>query len=359
MKILPSIGFNDFSGSAGNVTARKVGDKTYLSSRTKHARTKTPSQAATRCRFTDATRGYANITEEQRQGWISLAARLGRYFTSSGYVTMTGHNLFVAINSYRQLCGKPITADAPPEIKPSRYIRWRDLWITPEHIVFTHVGIRQSPSEVLLIETYPSPSPSIKNGWSRTVILTVCPETDWGDVDITEAFIQKYGAPLTIGQDLYMKVSWLDSECGYLAEFTHIAFPALKNTTYSSGLVYTPRARITMDDIEPETEFFVCEAIDYELSPGSKIASNSITIRVMEGGSTIDNFRFNHHGLPEAFYAAERTYQYARGTAEQRYFIQCVYVLIFNITSKYIYIAWVTGIDTVHFETFGTYYFTI
>ncbi|HHV03483.1 MAG: hypothetical protein WCQ69_07035 [Bacteroidales bacterium] len=356
MKILPSIGFNDFSGSAGNVTARKVGDKTYLSSRTKHARTKTPSQAATRCRFTDATRGYANITEEQRQGWISLAFRLGRYFTSSGYVTMTGHNLFVAINSYRQLCGKPLIADAPPEIKPSRYIRWRDLWITPEHIVFTHVGIRESPSEVLLIETYPSPSPGIKNGWSRTVILTVCPETDWGDVDITEAFIQKYGAPLTIGQTLYMKVSWLDSECGYLSAFTHIAFPACENTPYGSDLEYTPRARITMKDIVPETEFSVCEAMDYELSPGSKITSNSITIRHREGSTKI-NCTFLHHGLPEAF-IVERSYQYARGTAENNYFIQCVNVIVLNNSSKNISIGRCAGIFTSHFETFGTYYTT-
>ena len=68
MKLLPSVAFNDFSGSAGNVTARKVGDKTYLSSRTKHSRKKTPCQAAMRCQFTDTVRGYSSITEEQRQG---------------------------------------------------------------------------------------------------------------------------------------------------------------------------------------------------------------------------------------------------------------------------------------------------
>jgi hypothetical protein len=73
MKLLPSIGFSDFSGSAGNVTARKSGAKTYLSTRTKHSRKKTTYQAATRCRFSDTVRGYAKISEDQRRGWISLA----------------------------------------------------------------------------------------------------------------------------------------------------------------------------------------------------------------------------------------------------------------------------------------------
>ncbi|MCZ2417973.1 MAG: hypothetical protein LC132_10585 [Burkholderiales bacterium] len=112
-----------------------------------------------------------------------------------------------------------------------------------------------------------------------------------------------------------------------------------------------------MEDLEPVTEFYVCEAMDYELSPGSKIASNSMTIRVLEGGSSTANMRFNHHGLSEAF-SIGRSYQYARGTAEHKYFVLCVYVLVLNATSANINFRWLAGTFASHFETFGTYYFT-
>lgn len=352
MKILPSIAFNDFSGSAGNVTARKVGDKTYLSSRTKHARTKTPSQATVRCRFADTTRGYANITEDQRQGWISLARRLGNYFTSSGYTTMTGHNLFVSINMYRKLCGKPLIADAPPEIKPSRYIHYEDLWVSPEHIVFTGVGMRESPSEVLLIEVYLAPSPSIMNAWNNTTILTICPTTDWGDIDITEAFIKKYGKPLTIKQKLYIKLCWLDSECGYLARYTQIALLA-KERSDNKGLLYTPRAQLTIKDIDPVTENSECEALDYELSPIYKMTSNSITIRHISGYFT--SYKFPHSGLTYQF-NIDRSFQYGRATETQDLTILYVEVLVQNDTQKIVFFNKLAAASVTHFVTFGTYF---
>ncbi|MDZ4059093.1 MAG: hypothetical protein U1D64_03515, partial [Bacteroidales bacterium] len=200
MKILPSIAFNDFSGSAGNVTARKTGDNTYLSTRTKHSKKKTTYQAATRCRFTDTTRGYSKITEEQRQGWISLAKNLGTYHTSTGKDSITGHNLFVAINSYRKICGKPKTVIAPSHLIPSDYIRLDDWWLSPEHIVFTGLGERANKNEVLYVEMYPAQSPAESRCWDKTVLVAIIPTTDWGDIDLTRAFIEKFGSPLTIGQ---------------------------------------------------------------------------------------------------------------------------------------------------------------
>ncbi|HOG20041.1 MAG TPA: hypothetical protein PKW37_06330, partial [Salinivirgaceae bacterium] len=248
MKLIPSIGFNDFSGSAGNVTARKTGDRTVLSTRTKHSKKKTTYQAATRCRFADTVRGYADITEEQRQGWISLANNLGTYHTSSGNTSITGHNLFVAINSYRKICGKPQSAEAPSELRPSDYIRFNDFWLSPEHIVFTGLGQRENPNEVLYIEMYPAQSPAENRCWDRTVLVAICPTTDWEEIDITHAFIEKFGAPLTIGQLVFIKICWLDSECGYIKYYTQIARIA-QEASLVLNEPYIPRAKITIDQI--------------------------------------------------------------------------------------------------------------
>lgn len=354
MKTRPSIAFDSFSGSAGNVTVRKVGDKTYLSSRVKHSKVKTPSQAHTRCRFSDTTRGYSKITEEQRRGWISLAQSLGTYSTSTGSVSMTGHNLFVAINSYRKICGKPQRDSAPDVLKPSHYIALDDLWLTPEHIVFT--GLRQSsnPDNVLLFEMYPAASPAECRAWNKTVIVTVKPSTDWGDVDISREVISKFGKPLTIGQKVFIKVCWIDSECGYLKWYTMLGME-VREESQMHREDYVPRAAVTVNDLI-DNEHSQAESFDYEMSPGSKLASNDITAKRTSGWSA--GCEFQHTGLPNSF-DFERSYQWGRATEEYGYFIQCIEVLIQNSNFyKRINLSSRAGIFRQHFETFGTYYVT-
>jgi len=358
MKILPSIAFSDFSGSAGNVTARKVGDKTYLSSRTKHARKKTTYQAATRCRFSDTVRGYAKISEDQRRGWISLAGRLGTYSSSSGNTSITGHNLYVAINTYRKICGKPQCADAPATLKPSDYINMNDdfdMWLSPERIFITGVIPSENPDDALLIEMYAAQSAGEANAWNKTVIVAVLQETDWGDVDLTQDYLKKFITPLTIGQMIYIKMCWIDAECGYVKRFTRFYMGARETSLYNH-VPFMPRARVTTEQLTPETQDAECYNFDYELSPVSKITSNSISAMHNKGSL---GCRFSHNGLPSAF-DFDRTYQYSRGTGEKmKYMIQCTEVLIQN--SKYtktIILACRAGIFADHFETFGTYYVT-
>lgn len=354
MKLKPSIAFNDFSGSAGNVTARKIGEKTYLSSRTKHSRKKTPFQAERRCRFGDTSRSYADLTDEQRQGWISLANNLGNYTTSTGSNSVTGHNLFVSINTYRKICGKPLTADAPQQLLPSRYINVGEFWISPEHIVFSNVALNENSNDVFLVEMYPAQSPAETRSWDKTVIVAVVPKTDWGEVDLTEAFLRKFGTPLKIGQKLFIKVCKIDSECGYIKWFSLIGYPA-RETSYLNGRVFTPRPKIKMENIEPVTQDYECEKMDYEISSGSKITSNEITARCLRGGFV--SFEILHKGLPAAF-NYERSFQYARATADYNYFIQCLEVKVFNNSLKKISIYCFAGIFRKHLESFGTYFIT-
>lgn len=354
MKILPSVAFSDFSGSAGNVTARKVGENTYLSTRTKHSKSKTPSQAEKRCRFSDTTRGYSLITEEQRLSWCTLASKLGTFTTSTGPTNMTGHNLFVAINSYRNICGKPQLDNAPSYLRPSEYIALNDLWLTPDRIIFT--GIQQSvnPNDVLLIEMYPAQSPAETRCWNKTVIVAVKPYGDWGDIDITKEFLEKFGTPLKIGQLVFIKLCWLDSECGYLKWFTLIS-NNVRESSILHNSVYYPRAVVTTNNIV-KNDFSLTENFDYEISPGSKVASNDITAKRIQGSSA--GCEFEQSGLLSVF-DFERTFQFARATEEYDYLIQCLEVLIQNNTTyKKINLSCRSGIFKPHFETFGTYYIT-
>ena len=211
MKLLPSIAFNDFSGSAGNVTARKTGDKTVLSTRTKHSRKKTPPQATTRCRFSDTIRAYSRITEDQRQGWVLLARVFGIYYSPYGYTVISAPNLFVMANTYRKMCGRPLLADAPFEMIRSRQVAYDDLWLDPEHILLTKVEQSADPDEVLYVEMSPVFSPGVSECSNKTVFLKACSTTDWGDVDLTEAYLKRFGTPLKLGQKVIIKMCWLNA----------------------------------------------------------------------------------------------------------------------------------------------------
>lgn len=354
MKLIPSIAFNDFSGSSGNVTARKIGDKTVLSSRTKHSRKKTPSQAAIRCRFGDTSRSYSEITEEQRQGWISLANNLGSYTTSTGSTSITGHNLFVAINTYRKICGKPFTADAPAQLLPSRYINVGDFWLSPEHIVFANVALQMGSNDVVLFEMYAAQSPAETRAWDKTSIVAVVHETDWGEVDLTKAYLEKFGTPLQIGQRVFIKVCRIDSDCGYVKWFSMLGSLASEKS-FLYERIYKPRAKIGMDQIVPVSHEVECKDIDYEISTSSKITSNFISLSIINAPSI--GCEFPHNGLSDAF-NYDRSYQYSRGTPERKYLIQCMDVKIFNNSKKAINLYCIGGMFTKQFETFGTYFLT-
>lgn len=351
MKLLPSIAFSDFSGTAGEVTARKLGERTYLSTRSKQPKKKTPFQAQRRCRFSEITRAYATLTDEQRRGWIEQAAALGLFSTSTGDILLTGHNLFVAINSYRKICGKSQTADAPEQLVPSHYIAVDDIWLTPEEIVYTGLVQSANPNDVLLIEMYPAQSAAATKSWNKTVILTVRPTSDWGDIDISGQFVERFGFPLKLEQLVFMKICWIDSECGYLKWFTMIAREAQEKSLLHN-VDYVPRAAVSTSQIIVD-DYASVQNFDYEMSPGSKITSNDIDATRLKGYSAGCEFTFTE--LPDSF-SFERSYQLARNSGD--YLIQCIEVLIQNGGRKRINLSSRAGIFGRHFETFGTYYVT-
>ncbi|MFA5302562.1 MAG: hypothetical protein WC395_07750 [Bacteroidales bacterium] len=352
MKLLPSIAFNDFSGSAGNVTARKVGDKTYLSSRTQHSKKKTPPQATVRCRFADTIRGFSRITEAQRQGWVSLARVFGIYYSPYGYTVISAPNLFVMANTYRKMCGRPLLADAPAEMIRSRNVVYEDLWMGPEHIVITKVEQSGDPDEVLYVEMSPAFSRGVSECANKTVFLKVCSTSDWGDIDLTDAYLKRFGTPLQIGQKVIIRMCWLNAACGFVSRYNQEAF-TVRETSLFHGAVYYPRARITMDRITPLTEDVECEFFDYELSPGSKFTSVSITLRYLT--TYLYSCDIPHNGLPDAFYD-EHSFQYARVTSNIEYMIESIRIRIQNNSNKRIRFFHRDFGFRTHLETFGTYH---
>ncbi|MBR5014736.1 MAG: hypothetical protein IKY16_09085, partial [Bacteroidales bacterium] len=72
----PSIAFNDFAGTAKDVTARNVHGRNILSSRAQHSKIVTPAQAVSRNRLSKISRTFRQLSDSQINQWEVLAGHM-------------------------------------------------------------------------------------------------------------------------------------------------------------------------------------------------------------------------------------------------------------------------------------------
>ena len=268
MKALPSIAFNEFKGSAGDVTARVSKGRQVLSARTMPSKSKTPAQATSRNRLAKISRSYKKLSDEQMKAWAVLAEKMKGISTFGQAAEMTPHNAFVRINSNLQMVGEPLMTDAPAYINDVPEVLYDDLWISPEMIIFT--GLQQpSDSHVLVFKMSPALSPGVSSGWGQAVIITPGMAPDWGDADMTALYTSVMGVAPEAGKKYFCEFYWLDKNTGFTGESMAISAVCKEGST-AYAQEYTPRARVTMNEVSESQGF---ESLDFELSHGSTILS--------------------------------------------------------------------------------------
>ena len=268
MKALPSIAFNEFRGSAGDVTARVSQGRQVLSARTIPSKDKTPAQAVSRNRLSKISRSYKKLSDGQMKAWAALAEKMKGISTFGQAAELTPHNAFVRINSNLQMVGEPMLEDAPAYINDVPEVLYEDLWISPDMIVFT--GLEQ-PSEdhVLVFKMTSALSPGVSSGWGQTVIITPGMSPDWGDADVTALYTSVMGVAPEAGKKYFCEFYWLDKKTGFTGESMAISAVCKEGST-AYNTEYTPRARVTLNEVAESQGF---EKLDFELSHGSTILS--------------------------------------------------------------------------------------
>jgi hypothetical protein len=272
MIVKPSIAFNDFSGTAKEVTARNVNGRNILSLRAKHSKIVTPAQAVTRNKLSKISRAYKQLSDSQMMAWEVLASHMKGISTLGTAASLTAHNAFIRINSNRAMVGMPPLQDAPVYTSDVPEVIYDDLWIAPEAIVFTGLEV---PSDTyrLVVKMSPAQSPGTTSGWSKTVIVAPGIEPDWGDADITKLYTETMGVTPEAGMKYYLECWWLDTETGFTGESMWISAICKEGST-AYNETYTPRARVTLNEVVESQGF---ESLDIELSHGSTILSVDAT----------------------------------------------------------------------------------
>jgi len=298
MKALPSIAFNEFKGSAGDVTARVSKGRQVLSARSMHSSSKTPAQAVSRNRLAMISRSYKKLTDEQMKAWAVLAKKMKGISTFGQAAEMTPHNAFVRINSNLQMVGEPLMTDAPAYMNDVPEVLYDDLWISPEVIIFT--GLQQpSESHVLVFKMSPALSPGVSSGWGQTVIITPGLAPDWGDADLTALYTSVMGVAPEAGKKYFCEFYWLDKKTGFTGESMAISAVCKESSTaYSQE--YVPRVQFTEKMIANEENFNL--GMDLELSRGSSIMSVEALLNINDVASYFhDPFKEKPAGFVEGY----------------------------------------------------------
>ena len=306
----PSIAFNDFAGTAKDVTARNVGGRNVLSSRAQHSKKVTPAQAVSRNRLSKISRSYKKLTSVQMSGWATLAEHMKGISTFGSAAELTPHNAFIRINSNLQMVGEPMKEDAPLYTVDVPEVLYEDLWISPDMIVFT--GLEQpSESHVLVFKMTPALSPGVSSGWGKTVIITPGIAPDWGDADITALYTSVIGVAPEAGKKYFCEFYWLDKKTGFTGESMALS-AVCKESSTAYQTEYVPRARFTQNDV---TEDSTGEGLDFELSPGSAICSADA---ILYGDQGVACTTFTLKKAPKNFIEG-KAMVLVRGSAENSY----------------------------------------
>ena len=310
MIVKPSIAFNDFAGTAKDVTARNVKGRNILSSRAQHSKIVTPAQAVSRNRLSKISRTFRQLSDSQINQWEVLAGHLKGISTFGQAASLTAHNAFVRINSNRAMVGMPPLEEAPVYMADVPEVIYEDLWISPDMIVFTGLEV---PSDTyrLVVKMSPAQSPGTSSGWSKTVIVAPGIVDDWGEANITKLFTETIGVAPQEGFKYYLECWWLDTETGFTGESMWVSAICKEGST-AYNEPYVSRARITQDDV---AEGSSGEGLDFELSPGSAICSADA---ILYGDNNVASTTFVLKKAPKNFIEGKAMIL-ARGTAEGDY----------------------------------------
>lgn len=294
----PSILFNDFSGTAKDVTARNVNGRNILSLRAKHSGIVTPAQAVSRNRLSEISRAYKQLSDSQMMAWEVLAGHLKGISTFGQAASLSAHNAFVRINSNRAMVKMPFLVDAPIYVADVPEVEYEDLWITPDAIVFTGLVV-PADSYRLVVKMSPALSPGTSSGWSKTVIVAPGIVPDWGDADVTKLYLDTIGVTPEEGMKYYLECWWLDVDTGFTGESVWIS-AMCKTTSTAYNVEYVPRVKFTEQMVANEEGFNL--GMDIELSRGSSIMSVEALLNINDVASYFhDPFKEKPAGFVEGY----------------------------------------------------------
>ena len=214
MKYIPSIAFEEMSGSAKGVTAAKVKSRKYIRNRGYGGSTRTSFQASVKAVFKQLSQAWKSLTNAQILAWNAAANSAEGRSVLGTKGKISGSNLFMRLNYWVVYCGGAIKTDVPTLVGVATPAD-ATIVLSSSAMTFT---LAEIPSDVSNLKLVIQASEPQGNGITRAYSKAAAfadPYTPVATaIDIKAAYDAKCGAPSAGAPKVFFKYFYVNTATG-------------------------------------------------------------------------------------------------------------------------------------------------
>ena len=214
MKYIPSIAFEEMSGSAKGVTAAKVKNRKYIRNRGYGGSVRTSDQAKVKSVFRMLASRWRTLTNEQLLAWNKLAlSQAGRSVLGTS-AKISGANLFTRLNYWIVACGGAPSV-TPPELVGVENPSGATIVCQGDTFTFKlDQAIADNGGIFLVIEATEGQSNGVTRAHGKATQIKLVEEPDATAIDIRADYVAKNGAPGAGAPKIFFRYFYVDSATG-------------------------------------------------------------------------------------------------------------------------------------------------
>lgn len=214
MKYVPSIAFDEMSGSAKGVTAAKTMGRKYIRNRGYGGSARTSAQASVKSIFKQLSQAWKNLTNAQILAWNALALTQAGKSVLGTSAKISGANLFTRLNYWVVACGGNVMQN-PPTLQGVEAPTEAVITLTPSKFTFELEGEPENPENLKLIVMASAPqSNGVTRTYSKAVRVGAPLEAASEVYDLKKDYDEKNGVPTSAAPKVFMKYFFVNTVTG-------------------------------------------------------------------------------------------------------------------------------------------------
>ena len=214
MKYVPSIAFDEMSGSAKGVTAAKVRGRKYIRNRGYGGAARTSAQAAGKSIFKQLSQSWRNLTNAQILAWNALAQTQAGKSVLGTSSKISGANLYSRLNYWIVACGGQAIAN-PPALQGVEAPTEAVITLTPTKFTFELEGEPEGVENLKLIVQASAPqSNGVTRAYSKAVQIGGPLEAVTEVYDLKKDYDEKHGVPNAASPKVFIKYFFVNTVTG-------------------------------------------------------------------------------------------------------------------------------------------------
>ena len=214
MKYVPSIAFDEMSGSAKGVTAAKTMGRKYIRNRGYGGSARTSAQASVKSIFKQLSQAWKNLTNAQILAWKALALTQAGKSVLGTSAKISGANLFTRLNYWVVACGGNVMQN-PPTLQGVEAPTEAVITLTPSKFTFELEGEPENPENLKLIVMASAPqSNGVTRAYSKAVRVGAPLEAASEVYDLKKDYDEKNGVPTSAAPKVFMKYFFVNTVTG-------------------------------------------------------------------------------------------------------------------------------------------------